>query len=205
MGKPPPNRGYKRSWKNLLINRRYQLRFTLFMVLVCAVLISGLGVWVLKRVHSATEVSITNVQGRPDVFADPEQEITTLRRRQTAVELGLVGMGTLICVGLFLYGIKMTHKVAGPLFKVTSYFDKVKGGRYDQVYNLRKGDQLVEFYEHFKECHAALKKKEVEDVEVLRALVKAADAEGLAARSPEVAARLDEARALLKQKEAGLA
>ena len=41
------NRGYKRSWKNLLINKRYQLRFTLFMAGLAAVLISALGYFVM--------------------------------------------------------------------------------------------------------------------------------------------------------------
>ena len=35
-------KGYKRSWKNLLINKRYQLRFTLFMVGVSALLMAVL-------------------------------------------------------------------------------------------------------------------------------------------------------------------
>ena len=41
----PANKGYKRSWKNLLLNKRYQLRFTLFMVGLSAVLMAGLGLW----------------------------------------------------------------------------------------------------------------------------------------------------------------
>jgi hypothetical protein len=204
MGTNTQVRAYKRSWKNLLINARYQLRFTLFMVLVCAVLMTFLGFWVMKRAHRATEVSIANVQGNPDVFPEPDKEIHHLRSRENLVGWILGGTGLLICVGLFVYGIKMTHKVAGPLFKVTSYFDKVKAGKYDTVYNLRKGDQLIEFYEHFKECHAALKKKEVDDVERLREVVKAADAENLGSKSPELAAKLDELKALLKQKEVSL-
>jgi hypothetical protein len=203
MGKPK-NVAYKRSWKNLLINARYQLRFTLFMVLVTAVLMTFLGIWVMKRASRATEVSIANVQGNPEVFPQPEQEIAHLRGRERMVGWLLAGTGALICLGLFAYGIKMTHKVAGPLFKVTSYFDKVRDRKYDTVYNLRKGDQLVEFYEHFKECHAALKKKEQEDIDRLRELIKAADAENLAKKSPEVGKELDNLREVLKHKEASL-
>ena len=54
---------YKRSWKNLLINKRYQLRFTLFMVGVSAILMSGLGVWVMKEANEATTVSKIRVRG----------------------------------------------------------------------------------------------------------------------------------------------
>jgi hypothetical protein len=38
------DRSYKRSWRNLLINKRYQLRFTLFMVGLTSLLMAGLGI-----------------------------------------------------------------------------------------------------------------------------------------------------------------
>jgi nitrogen fixation/metabolism regulation signal transduction histidine kinase len=157
----------------------------------------------MKRAHLTTEVSINNIKGAA-FTENPEEEIAELKRREALVAEVMIGTGLLICLGLFAYGIKMTHKVAGPLFKVTGYFDKVKAGRYDTVYNLRKGDQLVEFYEHFKECHATLKKKEQEDIDRLRELIRAADAENLAKKSPEVGKELDNLREVLKHKEASL-
>ncbi len=51
-------RPYKRSWKNLLLDKGYQLKFTLFMVLVSALLMAGLGYWVLLKAHSATTIAI---------------------------------------------------------------------------------------------------------------------------------------------------
>ena len=64
----------------------------------------------------------------------------------------------------------MTHKVAGPLFKIGLYLDKVKAGKYDTVYNLRKGDQLMEFFDHFREAHTALRKVQERDVAQLKEL-----------------------------------
>ncbi|MCX5747546.1 MAG: hypothetical protein NT062_34205, partial [Proteobacteria bacterium] len=45
----PGDRGYKRSWKNLLINKRYQLQFTLFMVGLAAILMVLLGYRVMSK------------------------------------------------------------------------------------------------------------------------------------------------------------
>src|SRR5689334_21569394 len=56
--------GYKRSWKNLLINKRYQLRFTLFMVGLSVVLMLGLGIWVMHTVNETTRVAMTSLQGQ---------------------------------------------------------------------------------------------------------------------------------------------
>src|SRR5436190_3517158 len=54
---------YKRSWKNLLLNKRYQLRFTLFMVGISALLMSGLGIWVMKEANEATTVAMARIRG----------------------------------------------------------------------------------------------------------------------------------------------
>jgi len=328
-------KGYKRSWKNLLLNKRYQLRFTLFMVGLSALLMGVLGWWVNKEARKATTIFLNNVQTCPETpelvteagsggadvqvdttdmkpmeeemlapradgdpapvdeggpakegdpapegvkpapgdpaAADPvppagdeaepppagdegaaaggeggsddgerpdrvvdlnpsemtiEKRVTgdfvsralkahTCRMQQVAEREGLfagqrlilyvmVAVGLMMIIGLTIYGIKMTHRVAGPLFKVTLYFNKMKAGKYDTVYPLRKGDHLGEFYEHFKLAHSGLKKTEVEDVEQLKAMIEAAEADDLASKSPEVKAAIEELEATLKRKEEGL-
>ena len=86
----------------------------------------------------------------------------------------LLATGVLLMLGLAVYGIKMTHKVAGPLFKVTLYLAKMRDGRYDKVWNLRKGDQLMDFYEHFKSAHAGVVTMEKDDIERIKATIAAA-------------------------------
>ena len=374
------DKGYKRSWKNLLINKRYQLRFTLFMVGLSALLMVGLGFWVLSEAQNATEVdeiatgtldcdkvaeeadtgsptpgsapgaddqavpptgndgpgagtapgkapapgtdeptkvpdpaegadkpaegadkpaegadkpaegadtpaagadtpaagADTPAEGadkpvagadKPAAGADtpaagantpaagadgagaptPETEPERPRRRPIKVEIGdlqltpearaeeqraraqrvekcksqkaklasikdgyqriklvLIAFGLLLVIGLTVFGLKMTHRVAGPLYKVTLYFDKLRQDKYDQVYNLRKGDQLMEFYEHFKAAHQGLRTMQEKDVEVLRDVLEAAEKADLGARSPELAKLLDEVRATLERKESSL-
>ena len=89
-----------------------------------------------------------------------------------------IGTGLLLVVGLAFYGIKMTHKVAGPLFKVSLYLGKMQQGRFDKVWNLRKGDQLIDFYEHFKNAHAGVVKMEKDDIVKLKAVIAAAEQAG---------------------------
>ncbi len=345
----PPNKGYKRSWKNLLINKRYQLRFTLFMVGLAALLMSGLGVWVMKEANDATAVAKSSIAGdacpelpvlsgttadddnavpmklpdgadgaadsdvpktrRQHSSVDPQDvahhnasddlvavknawcltaqctpenamplnvtvpgtkcdayvkhkladpvAVATLKTalipvvkceggssfsvaeampagehhvkvqldessmtmtpapeavapitppvppdyakqfgahfscvyrngdKMDDIEIGrhrilwvLVGTGLALVIGLAVYGIKMTHRVAGPLFKVSLYLAKMKDGRYDKVWNLRKGDQLVEFYDHFKHAHAGVVALEKGDIEQLNAVIAAAKGAG---------------------------
>lgn len=199
-----PGKEYKRSWKNLLLDREYQLSFTLFMVVTCALFMTGLGLVVLKEANTATKTAVQDVQGQPLLDdATAKDTIAGLESRRRLLVGVLVGVGVLLSAGLFVYGIKMTHHVAGPVYKVGTYLDKVAAGKFDKVWPLRKGDQLVSFYEHFKTAHEALANRHEHDVETLRAVIAAADEAELSGRNPDLAARLDELRGLLAQKEAG--
>ncbi|MGE5185279.1 MAG: hypothetical protein ACM31C_24590, partial [Acidobacteriota bacterium] len=105
--------------------------------------------------------------------------IDALERGRMRILYVLIATGLALVLGLALYGIKMTHRVAGPLFKVSLYLAKMRDGRFDKVYNLRKGDQLVDFYEHFKSAHGGVVKLEREDIDQLKAVIAAAEGAGL--------------------------
>jgi hypothetical protein len=351
----PANKGYKRSWKNLLLNKRYQLRFTLFMVGISALLMLGLGIWVMREANDATAVAKNHIVGEPctripllvepasaddaprptkldddsdsgsaavipssvdpkdvakhnamadelavaqlwctnasckperamplvikvakcdawvkDKLTDPvlvdvlktalipvvkcdggqsfsvsdatpppehhvkvqidessmkltpelpkipadytdsivkhwecnmrhAAQLEETEATRLLILIILIGTGLLLAFGLAIYGIKMTHKVAGPLFKIGLYLAKMKEGRFDKVYNLRKGDQLVEFYDHFKAAHAGVVKLEQDDIAQLKALIEAAKAGGVG--DHEVVRELE---ALLARKEKSL-
>jgi hypothetical protein len=242
------NRTYKRSWKNLLINKRYQLSFTLVMVGLATLLMVGLGIFVMHVANETTKVSKTSARGKPcksiptieaaheeqlppppsmklpdepepepadsgrrkiEVSLEPMQvppavlvvppvpadfgqrvidhwacelsitnEVNDLERGRLMILYVMIGTGLFLVFGLAIYGIKMTHRVAGPLFKVQLYLAKMRDGRFDRVYNLRKGDQLVEFYDHFKAAHAGVVKLQQDDLDRLRAVIAAAEAAG---------------------------
>ena len=83
---------YKRSWRNLLLNRGYQLRFTLTTVGVSLLLLTVLGGWVLRVADRATQIAINNVrsvecgtfsvEAPNDETAEPD---TNSRRRAVVV------------------------------------------------------------------------------------------------------------------------
>ncbi len=304
-------RQYKRSWKNLLINKRYQLRFTLLMAGFAAVLMTLLGWWVTRVAGEATNVAKSRQRGRicpglpeeapaptptptptptpapppgsgsadsgaavqvdvGDMKLEPEpapgsgagtadgdadtgrrgvimgesslridpttappvtprepavpkltaeqraaliaerdacerdivREIAKIEATNRNIAFVLVGSGVLLTLGLAVFGIKMTHKVAGPLHKVTLYLAKMRDGRYDKVWDLRKGDQLVEFYEHFKHAHAGVLAMERADIARIKAALDTLEADGVLGRSPEARAAADDLRKVLDRKEA---
>jgi len=124
--------------------------------------------------------------------------------RQSLITWVMLVSGGFLLLGLGVYGIKTTHKVAGPLFKVGLYLKKLENNIYDTVYNLRKGDQLVEFYDHFKSAHSAVTTMQEQDRDRLKDALKLANDAGLADKSEELASAVKEIERLLAEKEESL-
>lgn len=238
-------RTHKRSWKNYLIYRGYQIRLTAFMVTLVGLVLGGLGYWVHKSTRQSTTVAILSAQGMcptpsappappappvPPVAAgealDPEAPtppragdaevrsqvvltessievveatpaaspmvaavitpaqhraclgrqaalIAELRAGQRNILLALVGAGVLLLVLMAGYSIVMTHKVAGPLFKLTGHLRKWGAGTYEKIWGLRKGDELVALFEHFRAAHRRVIDDQKRDLEFARQLAAA--------------------------------
>ena len=63
--------------------------------------------------------------------------------------------------------VVMTHKVAGPLFKVSMYFDRMSDGKLGVVTPLRQGDMLQDFYANFKDMHDAVRVRANADINAM--------------------------------------
>ncbi len=167
----------QRRLKNFLIDRSMQLRFTLTMVGISAVLTTGLGWVVMSKAREATRVVEVRAMDPTDQAA--AQLLEQFAKNDRLLLVALAGFGLLLCVLLAGYGIVLTHKVAGPLFKVSLYLDKIRDGKLGQVYNLRKGDELVEFFEHFKHAHDALRTRTMEDIALIEQVLPSVSDEAL--------------------------
>ena len=161
----PPSGKSQRKLKNYLLDLRYQLKFTLTMVGIAAALTTALGWVILSKAHEASRVVAVRALDPTDELA--QQLVQQFERNDRNLVFLLIGFGFLLSVILSLYGIVLTHKVAGPLKKVANHLDKIRDGKLGTVYNLRKGDELVEFFEHFKAAHDALRKQEEGDIALL--------------------------------------
>ncbi len=206
---PAKKAAYKRRWRNFLLDRRYQLKYTLVMVVIAGVLTAGLGAGILRQTARVEQASaevaakaqeasrIVNVQalGDPDdpsvkemkkAFdaqdAELQRSADLMKRQGKFVPYALGAFFLLLTLFLGAYGIVMTHRVAGPLFKISNYLKRITDGRLGVVYDLRKGDELVDFFAVFKQMHGALKGRLEHDVEMLHKAIESLEA--LAARLP---------------------
>ena len=192
---------YKRKVRNYLLDVGLQLRYTATIVVVAIFLTAGLG---FKMYQATREVSrIILFTG----LADPAtaQELQAQFANSDRVVLwGIIGFGFVLVLSISAVGILITHKVVGPLYKISSFFGRVRDNRLGPAPSgLRKGDELQDFYSSFREMHEAVRERVVDDVKVLSDAVAAIEssADG---RAPAVQRALDELRQLRKRKEDSL-
>jgi len=191
-GAAPPHR---RHLKNYLLDKSYQLRYTAVIVLISAALTAGLGFLVVSKAQEATR---TIEPGLALLDEDTAARVKAdLRAGDRNILLAIVGFGVLFCLAMMGYGIVITHKVAGPLYKISTYFHGIRDGKLGKIYELRRGDQLHGFYEGFKEMHASLVQRTQADIQALEKAIAALEKiEGEGAK-----AALENLRTLKKQKE----
>jgi len=96
--------------------------------------------------------------------ADLEQQAADLAARQTAMLWTLCGSLTLLVVMIGIAGIMVTHRVAGPIFKMRANLRAVAEGHLRVPTPLRKGDELVDFFEAYRTMVISLRERQEGEV-----------------------------------------
>jgi hypothetical protein len=187
-------RQYKRRWANYLLDKKLQLRYVLLVTFLSALIAGSLGYLIYRQEHRASDDLAAAIADRardaPE-FSNLQQEaVSDMRARDEALVFKMIGAGLGLAVILSLYLVLMTHKVAGPLYKTSGYFDKMAVGKMGPVWGLRKGDMLQDFFERFKEMHDTVRARLTTDAEAMDKLLAACKAAGIA-RTGELGEELD--------------
>jgi hypothetical protein len=159
----PSRPPYKRKLSNYLLDKRLQLRYVLFVTILSGIIAGSLGYLIYHQSATASD-SIARAMDDP-LFAEVKQTaIAELHSEDRVLVYKMVGLGIGLIAILSAYLVIMTHKVAGPLYKVSLYFEKMAEGRLGNVSALRKGDMLQDFFGNFREMHEAVRKRMQSDV-----------------------------------------
>jgi methyl-accepting chemotaxis protein len=203
---PPEKTGaHKRSVRNYLLDSHFQLKYAGLLVIV-AVAISGVMGVVLYETTVAvvtessalvdeskkvSEVSRMNIK---DLASDSPELMTEFNReadahdkvmadqqallihRQQRMIGSLVGGLALMVVLIGLLGIYITHKVAGPVYKMTRLLKQVGEGNLHVDARLRKGDELRAFFETFTQMVGGLRAIEKRQLAEIEGALAALDA-----------------------------
>lgn len=135
--------------RNFLVDRSFQLKYTLYMVVVGAAISLLFGAMMYQAHVEATQLID---------MPDPLREAV---KSQDATLLWLVmAIAVVMAVALGLFGILVTHRVAGPIYVFSHYMNVLGEGRYPMLRPLRKKDELKTFYETFHDAVATLKDRD---------------------------------------------
>ncbi|MBT8493464.1 MAG: hypothetical protein KJO07_10440 [Deltaproteobacteria bacterium] len=173
---------HRRKLSNFLLNKELQLRYVAVVTALSAIISGSLGFLIWRQGAKASD-SIRRILDLNEVTRNsPELKAEILETLASSdsnlvVVMSLFGIGLVVVLSLYL--IVLTHKIAGPLYKVTLYFDKMARGRIDQVYKLREGDMLQDFYLEFQAAHEAIRARHKETREALGQFLAACDSAGV--------------------------
>jgi hypothetical protein len=146
---------YKRRMRNYLLDVGLQVRYTMTIVIVAVAVTAGLGYKMYQATRDISKVIELSGMADPAVGAELRGQFA---ESDKWVLWGIVGFGVVLVFSVSAVGILITHKVAGPLFRIAGFFSRVRESRMGAIPPpLRKGDELQEFYGSFREMHQALR------------------------------------------------
>ena len=173
---------YKRKLSNYLLDKRLQLRYILLVTILSGVISGSLGYLIYQQRHAASESIERDLaaltQDDQSLKDFQHQVAASMAAEDRALVYKMVGVGIGLVVILSLYLLIMTHKVAGPLYKISSYFDRMSDGRLGNVSALRKGDMLQDFFGNFREMHEAVRTRMQSDVITMESAANALRTKG---------------------------
>lgn len=196
-GSPAPRTKHHRKISNYLLDKSLQLRYVLLVSILSAVIAAALGYMIYdqRRIASESIEGDLKVLTQADTSKEFQEQVTSGLEsddQMLVYKMVVVGFGLVVILSAYL--VIMTHKVAGPLFKISMYFERMAEGRLSAVTPLRRGDMLQDFFGDFKAMHESLRARSIADVEQLdRAVAALRGSHNEADYRGEARARLDDA------------
>jgi hypothetical protein len=176
-GLPPtaPRPKYKRRLSNYLLDKKLQLRYVLVVTILSGVIAGALGFLIYQQNRAASEsieedLKVLMQKSSADGFEESIANDLESGDRALVYKMVLIGVGLVLILSMYL--VIMTHRVAGPLFKISMYFDRMAEGRLGRVTPLREGDMLQDFYATFKGMHETVRARAVADADVMESALK---------------------------------
>lgn len=212
----------QRRLRNYLLDTRFQLKYTGYLVAIALLFGGGLGGVVFwesqtmvgqgrqvsqmgnelvaesKKVSDVVELNLTKAFPEdPELAAlfqgeDKERNVELLRRQKALKEqaealeaqqtllVTSLGIGLAVLVlAIAAAGIFVTHKIAGPVYKMKRHLREVGEGSLQIPPPLRKGDELVDFFETFATMVRSLRDRQEKEIAQLDAAIASVEASGI--------------------------
>lgn len=143
---------YKRSIRNFILNPKVQFRITIYFVAL-GFAISALMTFIFFMQVQQVEILVGSIPGAP---IDQQIEISLLLNSLVKITI-LFFFVFMVVTGM--YGIIISHRIAGPMYAILAYIQEMKKGNYDSGRKLRDSDELMPIMDSLHDLSKHLKNK----------------------------------------------
>ena len=150
--------------KQYLVNRRFQLKYTLAITLLGGVIAAIFGGWMWQAHKTNTEMLALDQAFQAELMAQDQH-----------ILLIYVGVTVLMMASLGLLGILMTHRIAGPTFVIERYLKAIADGAYPSLRPLRRKDELKEVFQSLEGAVETLRTRDRKEAELIEAALEKLD------------------------------
>jgi len=188
-----------------LIQPKFQLLFSGILVLIAllSALFVGFTIYLLIYMNNLTFVKY-NLHMTPEF-------LTLLHKQGRVVIVAWLGSFSVVSVILFVAGIFLSHRIAGPLFAFTREMKKLKEGDLTARLELRKRDEFKELKAPFNQWVECLQHMTLQDIDKisklsrdLESLIAQIQKETPSADTKDLSNILKTIQSFLKEKEGAL-
>lgn len=164
----------KRHLRNLLLDKKFQLRWVLKVAAATSVVVAAMGVFLYRTVVEATDLILTEKLGDPSLTEEAVNAFVAQAEADKVVTMLTLVTGLAFLV-LLLAGLTIiwTHKIAGPAYKLRQIFKSIDGDHLQLRAKLRKADELQQTFVEFDDMLRRLREDRRRDIDALESLKEA--------------------------------
>jgi len=172
--------------KNYLIDRRYQLGWVARVALVVTIIVAIMGYFLYDTLSESIEMMAIQAMEAAALTEDAQAAIISHGQKDKFIT-GVVLAATLIglVVVLSVLTIVVTHKVAGPVYKLKRLLGSVDGTHLQLWEKLRKGDELHDVFEEFAAMLRRLREARHLDIQRLESIIASLEQRGVTGEAIE--------------------
>lgn len=176
----------KRHIRNLLLDKQFQMRWVLRVVITVALIVTVMGFFLYQTVGNATDQMLA--QQLADPMLTKEAFDAFVERSVYDKNITLLKIAGGLCSLVVLLGgltIIYTHKIAGPLHRMRRLCTTIDGKSLQLFVKLRKSDDIQEAFIEFDNMLRRLREARQEDInrlEEIQTLLQRGDNQDLAVK-----------------------
>jgi len=173
-------RSKPRRMRNLLLDYRFQLKYTGYVMLVTAIIGGGLGFMVYESSTEVSQMLELNVLGNSTLAPEEmERLLGEAAAYDEGVLVRVIGGVLFLLFSIGITGIFITHRVVGPAYRIRVCLDAVAEGKLRLAGRLRKGDELQDVFAALDAMINSLREAQQDEIDLLTEAIDAVQKAGV--------------------------